>query len=89
MTDFVDIRPEHLRIVQDVLRDHLPAGVEVRVFGSRAQWSARDASDLDLVPEGETEIDRKVIEALADALREFGVALCSGRRGHKSGQREI
>ena len=68
MTDFVDIRPEHLRIVQDVLRDHLPAGVEVRVFGSRAQWSARDASDLDLVLEGETEIDRKVIEALADAF---------------------
>ena len=68
MTDFVGIRPEHLRIVQDVLRDHLPAGVEVRVFGSRAQWSARDASDLDLVLEGETEIDRKVIEALADAF---------------------
>ncbi len=68
MTDLVDIRPEHLRIVQDVLRNHLPAGVEVRVFGSRAQGSARDASDLDLALEGETEIDRKVIEALADAF---------------------
>ena len=35
---------ENLRIVQDVLRNHLPAGVEVRVFGSRAQGSARDAT---------------------------------------------
>ena len=68
MTDLVDIRHEHLRIVQDVLRDHLPAGVEVRVFGSRAQGSARDDSDLDLALEGETEIDRKVIEALEDAF---------------------
>ena len=70
MTNLVDIRPDHLRIVQDVLRDHLPAGVEVWVFGSRAQWSAREASDLDLALEGETEIDRRVIEALADALED-------------------
>ena len=70
MTSSVDIRPDHLRIVRDVLRDHLPAGVEVWVFGSRAQWSAREGSDLDLALEGKTEIDRKVTEALADAFED-------------------
>lgn len=70
MTNPVDIRPDHLRIVHDVLQDHLPAGVKVWVFGSRAQWSARDGSDLDLALEGETEIDRKVIEALTDAFED-------------------
>ena len=70
MTDLVDIRPDHLRIVQNVLRDHLPAGVKTWVFGSRAQWSAREGSDLDLALEGEIEIDRTVIEALADAFED-------------------
>ena len=70
MTDLVDIRPDHLRIVQDVLRDHLPAGVEVWVFGSRAQWSAREGSDLDLALEGETELARTVLDALNDAFEE-------------------
>ena len=70
MTNLVDIRPDHLRIVQDVLRDHLPAGIRVWVFGSRAQWSAREGSDLDLALEGERKLDRKVIAALTDALED-------------------
>ena len=70
MTNLVDIRPDHLRIVQDGLRDHLPAGVKVWVFGSRAQWSAREGSDLDLALEGEAEIDRKVMDALVDAFED-------------------
>ena len=70
MTNLVDIRPDHLRIVQDGLRDHLPVGVKVWVFGSRAQWSAREGSDLDLALEGEVEIDRKVMGALVDAFED-------------------
>ena len=44
----VDIRPDHLEIVQGILREHLPAGVKVWVFGSRANWTTKDSSDLDL-----------------------------------------
>jgi type I restriction enzyme S subunit len=44
----IDIRPEHWRIVRDILQRHLP-GVEVWAFGSRAKGTARKYSDLDLV----------------------------------------
>ena len=70
MTNSVDIRPDHLRIVQGVLQDHLPADVKAWVFGSRAQWSAREGSDLDLALRGETEIDRTVMDALVDAFED-------------------
>ena len=41
-TSPVDIRPDHLTIVQGILREHLPAGFKVRVFGSRANWTTKD-----------------------------------------------
>jgi len=44
----VNIAPEHLRIVEDILNSHLPAGARVAVFGSRATGRAKPFSDLDL-----------------------------------------
>ena len=43
----VDIRPQDLVIVQSILRDHAP-DARVWVFGSRAKWTTRESSDLDL-----------------------------------------
>ena len=43
----IDIRPADLETVRRILRQHVPA-VEVRAFGSRVSWSARETSDLDL-----------------------------------------
>ncbi len=43
----IDIRPDHLRLVLDILQQHVPMA-EVWAFGSRAKWLARDTSDLDL-----------------------------------------
>lgn len=48
LTNRVDIRPDHLEIVQGILRKHLPEDVKVWVFGSRAHGTTRDSSDLDL-----------------------------------------
>ena len=70
MTSPVDIRPDHLDIVQGILREHLPGGVNVWVFGSRADWTTKDSSDLDLALEGKTKIERKVLSALADAFED-------------------
>ena len=69
-TSPVDIRPDHLQIVQDILREHLPAGFQVWVFGSRAKWTATDASDLDLAVEGADELDYKAMVGLEVAFEE-------------------
>ena len=66
----VDIRPDHLKIVQDVLHKHLPAGVKVWVFGSRANWTTKDSSDLDLALEGKGELNHKLLGALKDAFED-------------------
>ena len=44
----IDIRPHDLTIVQDILKTVLPTGTHVFVFGSRAKWTTKRSSDLDL-----------------------------------------
>ena len=70
MTSPVDIRPDHLAIVQGILLRHLPAGVKVWVFGSRANWTTKDSSDLDLALECESKLSHKVLGALKDAFED-------------------
>ena len=43
----IDIRPEHWQIVRDILQKHVRQH-EVWAFGSRARWTAKPFSDLDL-----------------------------------------
>ena len=70
MTSPVDIRPDHLEIVQGILREHLPVGVKVWVFGSRASWTTKDSSDLDLALEGKDRLNAQLLGALKDAFEE-------------------
>ena len=70
MTTPIDIRADHLRIVRDVLRRHLPNGVKVWVFGSRATWTTKDSSDLDLALEGNGEIPARSLAALESAFED-------------------
>ena len=69
-TSPVDIRPDHLAIVQEILRVHLPAGFQVWVFGSRANWTTKDSSDLDLAVEGAAKLDHKAMVGLEVAFEE-------------------
>ena len=69
-TSPVDIRPDHLEIVQDILREHLPAGFQVWVFGSRANWTTKDSSDLDLAVEGADALDYRTMVRLEVAFEE-------------------
>ena len=66
----VDIRPDHLEVVQDILRTHLPAGFTVWVFGSRANWTTKDSSDLDLAVEGAASLDHRAMAGLEVAFEE-------------------
>lgn len=68
MNDLVDISPDHLKVVQDILRENLPSGVAVWAFGSRVSWATSDSSDLDLALEGD--IDHDTILALEMAFEE-------------------
>ena len=70
MNSPVDIRPDHLEIVRDILSEHLPVDVRVWVFGSRANWTTKDSSDLDLAMEGAARLDHKVMGALEMAFEE-------------------
>ena len=69
-TSPVDIRPDHLEMVQDVLCAHLPAGFKVWGFGSRATWTTKDSSDLDLAVEGDAKLDYKAMVGLEVAFEE-------------------
>ena len=70
MANPVDIRPDHLEMVQGILREYLPVGVKVWVFGSRANWTTKDSSDLDLALEGENALSYKLLGVLKDAFED-------------------
>ena len=63
----VDLRPDHWAIVRDALRRHVPDR-EVVAFGSRATWTAKDYSDLDLAVMGEESLSLRTVSALDEAL---------------------
>ena len=63
----VDLRPDHWAIVRRALRRHV-ADREVLAFGSRATWTAKDYSDLDLAVMGEEPLSLRTISALDEAL---------------------
>ena len=65
----VDLRPDHWAIVRDALRRHVPDR-EVLAFGSRATWTAKDYSDLDLAIKGEEPLSLRASSALGKALVE-------------------
>ena len=69
MSGLVDLSPAHLAIVERILSDHVP-DCEVRVFGSRATWTAKDYSDLDLAVVGDGPVDRRAIGLLKEAFEE-------------------
>jgi type I restriction enzyme S subunit len=66
---YIDIRPDHWRIVRDILRKHVPQ-YEVWAFGSRAKWTAKQYSDLDLAVITNRPLPLKVSASLADDFSE-------------------
>ena len=64
----IDLSPRNLELVKRVLRDHVP-GCEVRAFGSRAKWTAKDHSDLDLAVIGESELESATLASSRRRLR--------------------
>jgi len=65
----LDIRPDHLKIVEEILEKHL-SDREVWAFGSRVNGTAKETSDLDLVVIGETPLDFQRLGSLRDDFSE-------------------
>jgi type I restriction enzyme S subunit len=65
----IDIAPDHLRIVMDILHGHVP-GHQVWAFGSRARGAAKPYSDLDLAIITDKPLPLSTQAALAEAFSE-------------------
>lgn len=69
MTSPIDLNPRSLRTVKQILADHVPQ-CEVRAYGSRAKWEAKDYSDLDLAVVGDGPTDPRILGDLREAFEE-------------------
>lgn len=56
----IDIEDAHADILQNAFKKHLPEGVHVYAFGSRANWQAKRASDLDLAIDANDSLKRNI-----------------------------
>lgn len=63
----IDLRSDHWIIVRDILQAHVPDR-SVLAFGSRATWTAKEYSDLDLVLLGSERLPQEVLAALSEDL---------------------
>lgn len=65
----IDIKPKDLETVKKILAAHVPE-YEVRAFGSRVQWTAKDSSDFDLVIMTEKPLPSAKMADLKEAFTE-------------------
>ena len=65
----IEVRPEHWKIVSDILRRHVPQ-FDVWAFGSRARFTAKKHSDLDLVVVSDQPLPISLCAAIMEAFSE-------------------
>ena len=65
----IDLNPKHLETIQCILAKHIP-NCEVRAFGSRVKWTAKDYSDLDLAVLGSRRFNLREMHRLTEAFEE-------------------
>ena len=65
----IDLNPNHLATVKAILKEHVPE-CEIRAFGSRAVWTAKDYSDLDLAVVGTGPLGWRTLGRLKEAFEE-------------------
>ena len=70
----IDLNPKHFETVQHILAKHVP-GCEVRAFGSRVKWTAKDYSDLDLAVVGNEPLSLRQRGQLVDAFEESNLPI--------------
>ena len=66
----IALTPDELAEVKSLLAAHLPPGLRVGVFGSRAGGNPKPWSDLDLVLECDAPLPLSLLASLAEAFDE-------------------
>lgn len=66
----LDIKPEHLEIVNTILCKNLPIGAVVWVFGSRAKRAKKKYSDLDLLIDIKERLPMEIVINLTEDFDE-------------------
>ncbi len=66
----IDLAPADLEVVRSILATHLPDDVGVLAFGSRAKWTAKEFSDLDLALKSNAKLPSHLLADLNDAFSE-------------------
>ena len=70
----IDLTPKHLEMIQRILAEHIPE-CEIRAFGSRVKWTAKDYSDLDLAIVGSEPLSRRQLRQLKEAFEESNLPI--------------
>ncbi len=68
MKNTIDILPDHLQIVKEILQRYFPVNTEVWAFGSRVTGKAKKYSDLDIAIDTELPLS---VEVMANLTSEF------------------
>ena len=74
MSEMIDLKPSDLATVNAILAEHVP-DCEVRAFGSRATWNAKDYSDLDLAIVGDGSLDWRTVGRLKESFEESNLPM--------------
>lgn len=70
MNTEIDLKPEYLATVKEILHRHLPPSATVWLFGSRAKGNAKKYSDIDLLIDLNAPISIKIMAKLSLAFEE-------------------
>ena len=70
----IDLNPKHLKTIQYILAEYI-SEYEVRAFGSRVKWTAKDYSDLDLAIVGSKSLSLRQKRQLAEAFEESNLPI--------------
>jgi len=65
----IDISPQNWQIVRGILQHYVPE-LEVLAFGSRAQWTAKQFSDLDIAVIGSERLGVSLVADMREAFQE-------------------
>ena len=69
----IDIQPEQLALLKNMLNLHLKSNTNVYAFGSRTDGTARKFSDLDILIKGQQPLNVKMKIELQVAFAESGI----------------